>query len=278
MADTLTQLAIITKIFSNYCVNVEDSLWTGFFEGLNFWPFILGLILLGMIFIHTELFYAAFAWAFWIEFLINWGIRAAFNQPGPDTKCSSSIQMPAYATDGLVFTTMFLMISSAVSFDFSLRWYKILLLGFFGPLTLYSRVWLHYNTPQQLLAGALAGSIAAAIWIIIVDYTLKKWYKSILFKTFLGTDYIDTLINPHRPTMCYTNLPMEIRSKIKDEEVLQGVMEERTERDNIRYDFKYGDIEYDEGARITSDEDYVNYISNRQLVPKITWITASMYE
>lgn len=277
MADTFTQLGIITKIYSNYCMNVPDNLWSGFFVGLNFWPFILGLILIGMIFIHTEIFYAAFAWSVWIGFLVNWGIRAAFNQEGPDPNCTSSIQMPAYASDGLVFITIFLMVSTAVSFDFSLRWYKILLIGFFGPMTIYSRIWLHYNTPQQLLAGALSGTIAAFIWLIIVDYVIKKWYKSFLFKTFLGTDYIDTLVNPYRPTICFTTLPIEIRNKIKDEKTLQNLMEERTERENMRYDFHYGNIEFDEGANLTSEEDYINYIDNQRFLPRVRWITSSLY-
>lgn len=273
MSDTFTQIGIITKIFSNYCVNVPFNLWSGFFVGLNFWPFIIGMGLLAMILIHTEVFYAAFAWVVWIGFLINWGIRAAINQEGPDNICSSSIQMPAYASDGMTLITLFLMISSSVSFNFSLSWYKLLILGVFGPLTLYGRVWLHYNTPQQLLAGNLSGLIQAACWIVIIDYVLKNWYKSILFKTFLGTDYIDTIINPYRPVFCYTNLPVEVRNKIKDEVMLQNLMLERHEREQIKYDFLYGDIEYDEGANEISRDDYVNFVSNQNIIPDYTWLS-----
>ena len=222
----MTEFGILAHIFDLTCVNFKGGFVEGFFIALNMWPAFVAFILMGIVLEHTEIFYSAFAWVFWAEWLINWGIRLAVGQPGPEFGCEPSVQVPALATDLLTMSTVFLLISSSYSFDFPVRWYKLLMITIFGPLAIYSRVYLKFNTPGQLLWGVLSGLVMGILWSILIYYVLSRWRTSILYKTFLGTDYIDTLINMHAPILASNNYPLEVKMKIKDHQILQELIDD----------------------------------------------------
>lgn len=224
MSDPITQFGIVSRLYSTVCLNYRDDLWTGFFVMMDWWPWMVGFIFVGLLIEHAEVFYAMFALALVGDFYINWGIRIAIDQAPPEIFCTTQQQMPAYATDGISFITMTLMIMSAVTFNFSLRWYKIILIAVLGPVAIYARIWLHNNTPQQLLGGILSGFINTIVWSTLIYIVLTKWYARIVYKTFLGTDYIDTLIHQYHPVLCYNNIPIRSNSKIKDHTLLEGII------------------------------------------------------
>lgn len=226
MADSITEFGILSHVFGLTCSNLDGGFVDGFFIMINFWPSFVAFILVGIVLEHTEIFYSAFAWAFWGEWLINWGIRLAVNVPGPQFGCEPSVQVPALATDLLTFATLFLMIMSAYAFDFPIRWYKMLMITIFAPIAIYSRVFLKFNTPGQLLWGVLAGLVMSILWSLLIYYVLRRWRTSILYKTFLGTDYIDTLINMHSPILATNNYPLEVKMKIKDHQIQQELIDD----------------------------------------------------
>lgn len=233
MADTLTEFGVLGHIFDTVCVNYNGEFVEGFFIAINFWPLFVGCILLGIVIEHTEVFYSAFSWAFFAQTLINWGIRIGVNQSGPEAVCSVSKQLPTLSTDLMTFSTLFLMIMSGFCFDFSIRWYKLLMITIFGPVVIYARVYLKLNTPQQLLWGVLSGFIGFVCWSILIYYVLTRWKTSILYKTFLGTDYIDTLLNTNQPILATNMHPLQIQLKIKDHDLQQKLVDDLLTRRKI---------------------------------------------
>lgn len=243
MADTPTQIMFTTKMYNMFCENIPGDYWTGLFVGLDYWPIIINFILVGILLEHTEVFYSAFFWSFFADQMINWAWRAIFNDMGPQPICAAPIQMPAYATDGIAFITLYLMICSSVCFNFSLRWYKILLIGVFGPITVYGRIYLKMNTPQQLLAGVLSGTGCAFVFILITYWVLTRKYESLVYKVFFGTQYIDTLINQFRPVLCTNNIPVEFKWKVKDQEYMETLLQEKDINKKIAELLRRNDIE-----------------------------------
>jgi len=257
MADSITEFGVLAHIFDLSCINYTGGYIEGFFIMINFWPLFVALILMGIVIEHTEIFYSAFAWAFWGQWLINWGIRIAINSPGPEAVCSPSVQLPTLSTDLMTFSTLFLMIMSGFAFDFPIRWYKLLMITILGPVVLYARVYLKLNTPQQMLWGVLSGFIGAMCWSALIYFVLRRYKTSILYKTFLGTDYIDTLMDHHRPILATNNYPLEIQMKIKDHEMLESMVEDYLLRKQIMRMMNQEDVERNEKLLSVEDVDYM---------------------
>ncbi len=243
-------------VFSLVCENLDDDVITSGFLFYDMWPFYLGILLIGVTIEHSEVFYSLVTWIFFIDFFFNFGIRSAIDQPGPQLICTSSIQMPAYATEGAMLLTMYLLISSSVSFNFSLRWLKIFIIGVFLPLGIYSRIWLHFNTPQQLLAGSAFGIFFGLVWVVVTRFLVDRFYGSILFKTFVGTDYIDTMINRLNPVICFYNTPYMINWKVKENPIDRDRQAKRRREERLRKLTQVSDDSDVDGAeRIRDVED-----------------------
>ncbi len=225
MSDPITQFGIISRLYSGVCLNYKDDMWTGFFIMMDWWPWYVGFILVGLLLEHAEIFYSLFALAFVADFYINWGLRLAIDSAPPEIYCTTQQQMPAYATDGITFITMSLMILSGACFNFALRWYKIILIAVLGPVAIYSRIWLHNNTPQQLLGGIASGFGNTIMWSTVIFVLLTYCYARLVHSTFLGTAYIDTLTNSYEPVICYNSIPIRANSKIKDQVLLESIIE-----------------------------------------------------
>lgn len=260
MSDSLTSFGALAKLYNAICINYNGGFVEGFFIIMDFWPLFVGSILLGIVIEHTEIFYSAFSWAFFAQTLINWGIRVGIGQKGPEAVCSVSFQNPALSTDLLTFSTLFLMILSGFCFDFSIRWYKMLMITIFGPVVIYARIYLKLNTPQQLLWGTLSGFIAFVCWSVVVYYVLSRWKTSILYKTFFGTDYIDTLMHTNRPILATNTYPLEVQLKIKDHDLQQKLMDDLLIKRKIQI--------MNQNGPIIAKENDITMIDSEHMKPK----------
>jgi hypothetical protein len=206
-------LTKLGELFQDQCINYSDDWASGFFAAYDYWPLFIGMIIIGLTLEHKEVFYVLVFWGGLSNALINWGLRAAISQPGPEPDCFQDIQMPAYATDGLTFLTTIVMISSGYTYGIPIRWFKLSLLWIGGPIGLYARVWLRANTPPQMMAGTAVGIIEGLIYTNILLYVftyerIEKWFLQ-TGNWWRGYDYQDTMIRPYRPVVV-TDSPLSM--------------------------------------------------------------------
>jgi hypothetical protein len=228
MSDPITQFQIVSRLYSNVCLNYKNDMLTGFFIMMDWWPWMIGFMFVGLLIEHAEVFYAMFAIALVADFYINWALRlgiSGYITTSPEIYCTTQQQMPAYATDGIAFITLTLMILSSVGFNFGLRWYKIILISILGPIAIYTRVWLHLNTPQQLMAGLASGTVNFVVWSTAIYLVLTRFYPRIVHTSFLGSDYMDTLTDPYMPVFAYNTIPIQSKGKIKDQYMLENIIQ-----------------------------------------------------
>lgn len=198
-------LTKLGELFQEQCINYKDDWVSGFFAAYDYWPLFVGLIILGLTLEHREVFYVLVFFGGLFNALINWGLRAAISQEGPEPDCFSDIQMPAYATDGLTFLTVVTMIASGYTYGVPVRWFKLALFWVGGPVGIYARIWLRANTPAQMMAGTGFGLAEALIYSTVLLYVftyerIDKWFLR-HNNMIVGSDCQDTMIRPHTPVV-----------------------------------------------------------------------------
>lgn len=209
-------LTSIGKVYEAECINYHDSWLSGFFAVYDYWPLFLSFAFIGLTLEHREIFFCLVLKGTFINGLLNWGFREAIGQAGPEPSCSSSTQNPAYASDGLTFLFIILLCSSGLIYDVPIRWFKLSILWVGGPLALYTRVWLRFNTGLQLLAGCGFGLIEGVLYCLLLYYVftyerIDRWF---LRSTRFGRDYEDTKIQPRRPTVVFEQVPSAVNAKL----------------------------------------------------------------
>ena len=198
-------LANISEMLEKECINFEYSTISGLFFVYNFWPLFIGFLTFGMLIQHKEVFYFIVFSGMVFNTLINWGLREAIGQVGPEPDCFADKQMPAYQSDFLSFLTTTIMLSSGYIYQVPLRSFRIGLLWIAGPIGICARIYLRANTPQQLMAGVgfgiLEGFLYSMILLYIFTYTrIEKWFLR-TNSWWRGSDFQDTMINPSQPVI-----------------------------------------------------------------------------
>ncbi len=228
-------LTSIGKLYESDCENFADGWISGFFAVYDYWPLFLSFGLFGLTLEHREVFFCIVLKGMLLNGLLNWGFREAINQEGPEPMCSSSAQMPAYASDGLTFLIIVLMISSGMIYGVPIRWFKLSMLWIGGPIALYTRTWLRFNTGPQMLAGCAFGLVEGLIYCLILRYVftydrIDRWF---LRSHRLGRDYEDTKIRPDRPTLVFQQVPDKMTAKLgsmigtRDEQIADAMQHRR---------------------------------------------------
>lgn len=209
-------LTSIGRVYEAECINYSDSWLSGFFAVFDFWPLFISFAVIGLTLEHREIFYCLVLKGMFINGLLNWGFRELIRQPGPEPSCSSYAQNPAYASDGMTFLLVTLLCSSSIIYKVPIRWFKLSILWIGGPLAIYTRVWLRFNTGLQLLAGVGFGLVEGILYCMVLNFfftyeRIDKWFLS---GVKFGNDYEDTKIRPSRPTIVLDQVPKQMNAKL----------------------------------------------------------------
>jgi hypothetical protein len=171
-----------------------DSTVTQFFIIFNFWPIILGYIMFGMTMVKCDyillLLTSTNFLDNWINYLLRSGIDTHDNYQ-PVTCPILPEQMPALASQRVVvlYTVMWCL----ATFIYPVRINKstIVFLNFSSVLAIYSRMYLGFSTPAQMLAGALVGLMEGLCFTLIfyvlkvheydcwIEFLLKYWHSGL---------------------------------------------------------------------------------------------------
>ena len=205
MGDQLTDAKIQALFYKLLCSNYDDDWITTVLQMLNDWPVWLAILLFGTTLMHRDIYYSLFSLVFFIDWFINWGLREAIGEEGP-TKCTSQFQNPAYAGEAVVLIALWLLLTSGPFLRMRLNWIVWFMLSVFVPIAIFARMWLHQNTPQQIMWGALAGLLSAMIWVPVCVYLLAspKFYEFIVWKRFMFMHFADTLVRWCEPIFYLT--------------------------------------------------------------------------
>ena len=174
-------LTSIGKVYEAECINYSDSWLSGFFAVYDYWPLFISFAIIGLTLEHREIFYCLVLKGMFLNGLLNWGFRELIGQAGPEPGCSASTQNPAYASDGLTFLFVTLLCASSMIYRVPIRWFKLSILWIGGPLAIYTRVWLRFNTGLQLLSGVGFGLVEGILYCLLLNFfftydRIDRWF------------------------------------------------------------------------------------------------------
>jgi len=223
----------VGKAYSNDCFNFDNNYVSGFFLVFDFWPIYVAFILLAIKINRAEIFADVVLAGGSLDLVINWVFRDyVFSQNGPEYVCSSSYQMPAYASSALCFLFTTLIISSGFIYKVKLSFVNSFMLFVGIPVALYARVWLRFNTGPQLLVGALFGIIEGVVYCFFMKFVftykfLRKWMLESKggIMGFLFGSCQDTLLRPKHPYIFLDKPPSKIHLKVSGKDDIQKLKE-----------------------------------------------------
>lgn len=128
---------------------------------------------------------------------INWGVNLALlyiiQQPAPISSIShgeyaSQYGMPAFASQYFVFLFGFFTLFSLLYHQKSLTTFYLAITYIFGVLCLFGRIHYNKNTPNQLLAGSIAGLVVCCLYIFLIDVLIlpHQVKLELLFRRFFS--------------------------------------------------------------------------------------------
>jgi hypothetical protein len=198
MSDPLIQASVLQYLEHYGCGNIHTDWFSLAMIAIDWWPLYLGIFVIGIFFMQNEIYWWIWSWWIFLQFFVNWGIREAVGQPGPEPRCSSLVQCPSYNTDGMTFIILYIAITSGMTLRVNVGWFKVFLITFFAVFSTFARMWLHINTPQQLLWGVLAGFVWALFASIVTRFLFftPQVYEFLMTSRFMGI-FEDRLIGIH---------------------------------------------------------------------------------
>lgn len=171
MSSGFEGMSVLQTLENFGCQNIGSDWITLAMFAIDWWPFYfgIGMALLFVMMDRNEIYWWILSWLWFIQLFVNWGFRAAIGQTGPDQRCTYKYQNPAYSSDGLMFLVLYVSLTSSLVLRVNIGWFRIATLSFFYVIAVFARMWLHMNTPQQLLWGALSG----VIWGLVLSFVTR---------------------------------------------------------------------------------------------------------
>jgi hypothetical protein len=209
----------IGEVYKTDCINYDNSLLSRLFATYDLWPIFLTFAIIGLTAEHKEVFFFIVLFGTFFDGLLNWGWRALIGKDGPEMTCTTHGQNPADASDAITFLYTIILGASILIYNVPIRYFKLTILGVGGPLAIYTRVWLRFNTGLQLISGACFGFVEGAIYCYILYKVfpyenLDRWF--LRKDTFLfGKDFEDTNIRPDTPTLVFDRDPLLVKAKLR---------------------------------------------------------------
>jgi membrane-associated phospholipid phosphatase len=204
------QLDIISSAVVGVCPDYTDGSFGSFLVLIDLFPILLWLFFFGTSVVYSEFLLLFMSLTLNIDYYVNFGLRHAFAQPPPTAGCGEAYEMPALATQQTAFIVTLGLLAAC-------RWrirsgaYTTLVLVGFVALTTYARIYIGFNSPPQLLAGAVVGFVHGALWFAVFYFLVHPHVATITKLPFVrNTNLRDTLCVDHAPRAHSALSPYEV--------------------------------------------------------------------
>lgn len=183
---------MLMKTLDGPCVFPDvESVATEFFVLANFWPIFVGYLMLGLTVVKCNYEFLLLSASNFFDNWVNFTLRNWFGESDryqPDTCPLLEKQMPALASQriALLYTTIWFLATFTYPKVFGKS--NMLFLNFSMVLALYSRLYLGFSTPLQMLVGSAFGVLEGLLLSLFFYYLkvhrydqsiealLRKWY------------------------------------------------------------------------------------------------------
>jgi len=151
-----------------------ESIVTQFFIIFDFWPIYLGYIFMGLTLVKCDYSFLLLTTTNFLDYLLNYVIRSAgweTTSYQPETCFAGPHQLSALAAQRV--TVLYIVIWFMATFTYPTRISKsnVMFINFSAVLALFSRLYLGFSTPQQMLIGAAIG-VGEGLFFSFVFYFL----------------------------------------------------------------------------------------------------------
>jgi hypothetical protein len=222
-----SDLTSFAAIYEN-CVgfNVNDFL-TKLFAIIDVWPVFLGFFFIGLTFIHKEAFFFLLTAALLADWGINSGLQilvGASNNVQPASCPISDMQMPAMSSEMMVMLWTFGFGMVILVYPRAVSGMNIVFIVAASQIAIYSRIYLIFSTPSQLLAGAAIGFLEGMVYLSLVSlmryYGLDRAMIAAPNLFYILPPMSDTIMFPTEPTYVVTSKPTRAQFKVYQERTM----------------------------------------------------------
>lgn len=197
---------------------------------VDFWPFYLGLVFIGVSVHHNEMFFWILTTAIFVDWVINFGLRVAVGASDniqPESCIEETRQMPALGTQSL--TMLWTLAFGLVMVIYPRSVTSLKAGGFVASMQImvYSRIYLVFSTPAQLIAGATIGFLMGVVFLGIVAVMRYLGIDKAIIAApaiWLFPGVSDTIMYPDTPTLMFPHRPKNANIKVYEGENYDDVV------------------------------------------------------
>jgi hypothetical protein len=176
---SILDFAVFECIVADCPLFVGDTIWSGVFVIMDYYPTILTVLMYAFSLYYYELYTFLVGLVLSFDFLLNWGLRYAIATTSRYPGCGTEYEMPSFSSQhACVFLTMI--------FTFFSLWNKVvpphrlILLNVVVLSVITARVFIGINTPLELFVGAVVGVAEGIVFQLIIYYMIYPHFTSIL--------------------------------------------------------------------------------------------------
>jgi membrane-associated phospholipid phosphatase len=141
---------------------------------IDLFPVWIPLFVLLISLAQSEIVLTLFSLAWFTDDYLNSGLQSLFANPPPTVGCGNTYEMPSFATEHMVMidVMVFLLV---VRWKLYISEWRIFMALAFNAAATYARLYIGYNTPQQLYVGAVVGFGYGILWYAVIEYLARNW-------------------------------------------------------------------------------------------------------
>lgn len=162
-----------------YCPDFHDNVFGQLMVLTRFSSIVLTYLSFAIGLWYKEIYLLFLGFGLTLDSLLNWGLMQAFEEPPPYLGCGHGWGMPSFFSQHAFFLWMMLM---TFGFFWKARltlWHVLLVTGFAFASSL-GQVYLHFNTPEQVIVGAMIGMVWGMIYQVILYFLVYPFFSTIL--------------------------------------------------------------------------------------------------
>lgn len=168
-----------TCIVTDCPLFLGDSIWSGIFVILDYYPAILTVLMYAFSLYYYELYTFLVSLILTFDLLLNWVLRYSIAIPARYPGCGDKYEMPSFSSQhACVFLTIIFMFFSL--WNKIIDPHRIALLNIATIAVLTARVFIGINTSFELIAGAIVGVIEGIIFQLIIYFLIYPHFTKIL--------------------------------------------------------------------------------------------------
>ena len=189
------ELCEFLKPLDTVCIIPQpSSTITKFFLIYNFWPIFMGYVMLGLTVVKCDYVFLLLTITNFMDNWINYSLRSTINNSSlfqPSTCPLLDDQMPALSSQRIAVLYTVIWFLATVTYPTRMGKANILFINFSAVTALYSRLFLGFSTPEQMIVGALVGILEGVCFSLVFYYLkihkydrwichyLSYWYQNV---------------------------------------------------------------------------------------------------